>query len=147
MFVVAALLSNAAQAGPAISAEYLLSTKAPFFDNEAPTLGNGVGVRVGYSLDLLAITFTPEIGGTVWLADKRFMPEAGVRLQFAKLIEPGVYAHVIQPLSEGSKTSWDGGLSLDLTAIPKLDFGIQAGVLNLDNNLFLQAGAQVALNL
>jgi len=149
MLVLAALLSSDAHALPlvrsSIGAEYLVSFDVG--EEGAESLGHGVGARFGLSLELLALTLTPEVGATVWLEDTRFVPEAGVRLQFAKLIEPGLYAHVLPSLREGGGVGWDGGVSLDLTAIPKIDVGVQAGALNLDNTFYVQAGLQVHVNL
>ncbi|MEM6927719.1 MAG: hypothetical protein AAF602_12370 [Myxococcota bacterium] len=145
MLVIAALLSNTAQAGPAIGAEYLLSFNIG--DGAAEVLGDGIAGRIGWSLDLLAITFTPEVGATVWLENRRFVPEVGVRMQFAKIIEPGLYAHFIAPTFSGAQTGWDAGVTVDLTAIPKVDIGLQAGAMSFDGNPFVTAGGTLHVNL
>ncbi len=146
MFVLAALLSNTAQAGPSIGAEYLISFNVSD-DDAAPAIGDGVSGRFGWSLDLLAITFTPEVGATVWLEERRFVPEAGLRVQFAKLVEPGLYAHIVAPLFAGAQMGWDAGVTVDLTAIPKVDIGVQAGALSFDGNPYVTAGATLHVNL
>ncbi|MEN0066128.1 MAG: hypothetical protein AAGA48_28565 [Myxococcota bacterium] len=145
MLVLAALLSNTAHAGTSIGAEYLFSI--PLSDNDSANLGEGIGGRFGFSFDLLAVTFTPEIGVTYWNGGNQFIPEAGLRLQFAKVVEPGLFAHINRPLVEGGEAGWDAGFTLDFTAIPKLDIGGQAGVININGRFTAQTGIQLHLNL
>lgn len=143
MFILAALLSTPADAGVVVGAEYLLSLS---IGNDVAKLGDGVGGRIGLSLDVLAVTVIPEVGATLWLADNRFVPEAGVRVQFLKVLEPGAFAHINRPFGAEASVGWDGGFTLDLTAIPKVDLGLQVGVVNINRNIFGQAGAQVHVN-
>lgn len=105
-----------------------------------PAVGSGTGfnVRLGYKLDLLVVQLTPEIGG----AYHTFSGDAGAkfaqgivggRLQFGKIIEPGLYAHLgyghlSAANSDGvSGVTADAGVQLDFTLLPLLDIGVHAG--------------------
>lgn len=101
--------------------------------------GAGGAIRLGYELDLLIVTIIPELGGSYHSfssADtKLYRGFAGGRLRFAKVIEPGIYAHigyghasVDAPggTSRSAGTS-DFGVSLDLTLLPVIDLGAHAG--------------------
>jgi hypothetical protein len=101
--------------------------------------GAGGAIRLGYELDLVVLTLIPEIGGTYHSfsdADtKLYRGIVGGRLRFAKVLEPGIYAHlgigradVDRPL----RPSWtagtsDFGLLLDFTLLPIIEFGAHAG--------------------
>src|SRR6185369_8572394 len=91
--------------------------------------GTGFNGRLGYKLDLAVLQLTPEIGG----AYHKFGGDAGVkfsqgiigaRLQFLKVLEPGIYAHLgyghlSSDLGGGrSAATADAGLTLDLTILP-----------------------------
>jgi len=105
-----------------------------------PAVGSGTGfnVRLGYKLDLLLVQLTPEIGG----AYHTFSGDAGAkfsqgivggRLQFGKIIEPGLYAHLGYghlSAAEGnghSGVTADAGVQLDFTLLPIIDIGVHAG--------------------
>ena len=105
-----------------------------------PQVGSGTGfnVRLGYKLDLLVAQLTPEIGG----AYHTFSGDAGAklaqgivggRLQFLKVLEPGIYAHLGYGHLSGSvgdgrsAATADAGVTLDLTLLPLVDLGVHAG--------------------
>ncbi len=60
--------------------------------------GGGGAIRLGYELDLVVLTLIPEIGGSYHSfsdADtKLYRGFVGGRLRFAKVLEPGIYAHL-----------------------------------------------------
>ena len=104
-----------------------------------PHVGSGTGfnVRLGYKLDLLVVQLTPEVGGGY----HKFSGDAkaglsdgfvGGRLQFGKILEPGLYAHLGYGhlgVEEGSHSggTGDAGVTLDLTLLPLVDIGVHAG--------------------
>ncbi|HET7543615.1 MAG TPA: hypothetical protein VFK05_27270 [Polyangiaceae bacterium] len=107
---------------------------------EEPSVSSGTGfnVRLGYKLDLKLLQLTPEVGG----AFHTFSGDAGAklaqgivggRLSFLKVLEPGVYAHLgyghlSGNIGEGrSGATADVGLTLDLTFLPLIDFGVHGG--------------------
>ncbi|HEY4106476.1 MAG TPA: hypothetical protein VGM44_21395 [Polyangiaceae bacterium] len=104
-----------------------------------PSVGSGTGfdVRLGYKLDLLLLQLTPEIGGGYHTfsgdASAKFSQGiVGGRLQFGKILEPGIYTHLgYGHLSESdigrSGATFDAGVTLDLTLLPLIDLGIHAG--------------------
>jgi hypothetical protein len=99
--------------------------------------GTGFNVRLGYKLDLLVLQFTPEVGGAYHAfsgAADATLSQAivGGRLAFGKILEPGVYAHLgyghlgFVGGSHSGATA-DAGVTLDLTVLPLIDFGVHAG--------------------
>ncbi|MET0793641.1 MAG: hypothetical protein ABW061_19130 [Polyangiaceae bacterium] len=104
-----------------------------------PHVGSGTGfnVRLGYKLDLLVLQVTPEIGGAYHTFSGDVSPKfsqgiVGGRLQFGKILEPGLYAHLgyghLSALGTGhSGATADAGVTLDLTLLPIVDLGIHAG--------------------
>ena len=105
-----------------------------------PAVGSGTGfnVRLGYKLDLLVVQLTPEIGGAyhTFSGDRQAKFSQGIvggRLQFGKILEPGMYAHLGYGHVSGvageshSGASADAGVTLDLTLLPLLDLGVHAG--------------------
>ena len=61
--------------------------------------GTGFNGRLGYKLDLAVVQLTPEIGGgyhtfTGDAGAKLSQGIVGGRLQFLKVLEPGIYAHL-----------------------------------------------------
>ncbi|MEO6601676.1 MAG: hypothetical protein ABIQ16_17500 [Polyangiaceae bacterium] len=105
-----------------------------------PHVGSGTGfnVRLGYKLDLLVVQLTPEIGGGYHTFSGDVSPKfsqgiVGGRLQFGKILEPGLYAHLgYGHLSSDhfdgySGATADAGVTLDLTLLPLVDLGVHAG--------------------
>lgn len=105
-----------------------------------PSVGSGTGfnVRLGYKVDLLLVKLTPEIGGGYHTFSGDDSPKfsqgiVGGRLQFGKILEPGLYAHLgYGHLSSDrfdgySGATADAGVTLDLTLLPLLDLGVHAG--------------------
>ena len=105
-----------------------------------PHVGSGTGfnVRLGYKVDLLAAQLTPEIGGGYhgFSGDAKAKLARGFiggRLQFGRLLEPGLYAHLGYGHlgsalgNEHSGATADAGVTLDLTLLPLIDLGVHAG--------------------
>ena len=105
-----------------------------------PKVGSGTGfnVRLGYKLDLLVAQITPEIGGGfhTFSGDAKQKLAQGIvggRLQFGKILEPGLYAHLGYGHLSGvfnnthSGATADAGVTLDLTLLPIIDVGVHAG--------------------
>ena len=104
-----------------------------------PHVGSGTGfnVRLGYKLDLLVLQVTPEIGGAYHTFSGDASPSfsqgiVGGRLQFGKILEPGLYAHLgyghVSAEGAGhSGATADAGVTLDLTLLPLIDVGVHAG--------------------
>jgi len=100
--------------------------------------GTGFNVRLGYKLDLSILQLTPEAGGG-WhtfsgnAEAKLSQGFVGGRLQFLKVLEPGIYAHIgyghiSSKLGDTrSGTTADAGVSLDLTILPLVDLGLHGG--------------------
>ena len=100
--------------------------------------GTGFNVRLGYKLDLAVLQLTPEIGGGyhTFAGDAGAKLSQGIvggRLQFLKVLEPGIYAHLgyghlSSSMGEGrSAATADAGVTLDLTILPLIDVGVHAG--------------------
>ena len=100
--------------------------------------GTGFNVRLGYKLDLLVLQLTPEVGGAYHTFSGAASPKfsqgiIGGRLQFGKVLEPGLYAHLGYGHLSGdavdgySGATADAGITLDLTLLPLLDVGAHAG--------------------
>lgn len=116
----------------------------PSFPVDASALGTGLGgqVRLGYELEALVLSFTPELaagyydfGGSVDPSAVRGM--GGGRLAFGAFVRPVIFAHAgvarvwAGDASRGvdptrTAPAFDGGLALDLTALPVIDLGIHA---------------------
>lgn len=107
---------------------------------DEPGVGSGTGfnARLGYKLDLLVLQLTPEVGGGYHtfsgLAGAKFSQGfVGGRVQFGKILSPGLYAHLgYGHLSEvfgnaHSGATGDAGVTLDLTLLPLVDLGVHAG--------------------
>lgn len=146
MLLATALLSApSAHAAPTLNAEAVVALP---FDEDSPDLGLGLGLRAGLPLGLVALKIVPEAGLTAWTAgDLLLVPEVGARVRFGKVLEPGVYGHALFPLREGYQPGFDAGASLDLTAIPKLDVGLQGGVLSLGGGMGFTVGLSVGVKL
>ena len=99
--------------------------------------GTGFNVRLGYKLDLAVLQLTPEIGGAYHTFSGDAAPKlsqgiVGGRVAFGKVLEPGLYAHLgYGHLSSNgvghSGATADAGVTLDLTLLPIIDFGVHAG--------------------
>ncbi len=107
---------------------------------DEPHVGKGTGfnVRLGYKLDLLVVQLTPEVGGAYHTFSGDASPHfsqgiVGGRLQFGKILEPGLYAHLgyghLSSDAGGSRSgaTADAGVTLDLTLLPLIDVGVHAG--------------------
>jgi hypothetical protein len=87
---------------------------------------------VGYSADLGLVSVVPEVAvakfSDIWI------PKIGGRIQVGKVIEPGVYGHLLLPLfrQESPVSGWDAGAVLDFTAAPMIDVGLHGGVMVID---------------
>lgn len=100
--------------------------------------GTGFNGRLGYKLDLAVVQLTPEIGGGyhTFAGDAGAKLSQGIvggRLQFLKVLEPGIYAHLgyghlaISGTEGYSGATADAGVTLDLTLLPLVDIGVHAG--------------------
>ncbi len=121
---------------------------------DASTVGTGLGGSLGLGADLALFELRPEVDVSWYGPTRRVLPRAGARLMFGKMIEPGLYAHVVfadgLSLAPG-RAGFDAGLALDLTTIPRFDIGLHAGVLGLPGanarvEHTLQSGLHLALH-
>jgi hypothetical protein len=97
--------------------------------------GVGGALRLGHEYDLLLVSLTPELMGTLHdfsgPSDPLvFSGMGGGRLTLGKVIEPGVFAHVgvghaSMPLDSRTGLAFDLGATVDLTLIPAVDLGVQ----------------------
>jgi len=124
-------------------------------------LGTGYGgaVRFGREYDILLLSLTPELMGTLHTFSNpdalQFAGMAGGRATIFKVIEPGVFAHVgaghVNPSRADSLTgfAFDVGLSLDLTIIPAVDLGVHGAYdsVSWENGTldWYRVGAHIAL--
>jgi hypothetical protein len=135
LFVVAATRNAHASGGTAIGVDLDYTNRI----NESHVgAGTGFNVRLGYKLDLLVLQLTPEVGGGYHTFSGERAPKlsrgfVGGRLQFGKILEPGMYAHLgyghlAQSIFAGhSGATADAGVTLDLTVLPMIDLGVHAG--------------------
>ncbi|MFZ5890897.1 MAG: hypothetical protein ACOY0T_07595 [Myxococcota bacterium] len=104
-------------------------------DEPAVNGGKGLALRYGYKLDLLVLALTPEVGlGGYWFGGEQTEPRLlngflGGKVSFGKVLEPGLFAHVgygsFKAFDESrGGTTVDAGISLDLTMVPFIDFGV-----------------------
>ncbi|HYQ00660.1 MAG TPA: hypothetical protein VER96_18405 [Polyangiaceae bacterium] len=114
-------------------------------NEQAVSGGTGFNGRLGYKLDLAVLQLTPEIGGGyhTFAGDagaKLAQGIVGGRLQFLKVLEPGIYAHLgyghlALPGTDGrSGATVDAGVTLDLTLLPLVDIGVHGGYNGLLKN-------------
>jgi len=107
-------------------------------DERAVSGGTGFNGRLGYKLDLAVLQLTPEIGGGyhTFAGDagaKLSQGFVGGRLQFLKVLEPGIYAHLgyghlaASGMDGYSGATADAGVTLDLTLLPLVDIGAHVG--------------------
>ncbi|MFT5453818.1 MAG: hypothetical protein ACI9K2_000292 [Myxococcota bacterium] len=122
-------------AAPAIAAPIIgVQTDMASPTGGAAGLGTGFAGTLGYGVELGLAEVIPEIGISWFGESRRLLPRAGGRLMVGKVVEPGVYAHVVfadgLSLAPG-RAGWDAGVLLDLTVIPHLDIGVHVGALTL----------------
>lgn len=116
----------------------------PSFPVDASALGTGLGgqVRLGYELEALILSFTPEIAGGYYDFGGSTDPSAlrgmaGGRLAVGAFVRPVIFAHAgVARMWAGDSSrgvdptrtapAFDGGLALDLTALPVIDLGVHA---------------------
>lgn len=100
--------------------------------------GLGGAIRLGEKANLALVSLTGEIGGGYQpfsgLGAKLYSGFIGGRIGLGGILEPGVYghlglSHIHFDLGSGTRTAprLDGGLYLDLTALPLVDVGIHGG--------------------
>jgi hypothetical protein len=99
-------------------------------------VGGGGALRVGQKFNLLLVSLTPELGGSYHAfggndETRIYSGFLGARLGIGKIIEPSIFAHVgighLEGLETRTGTMLDGGLALDVTLLPLVDFGVHAG--------------------
>lgn len=134
MILLAALLTPTAEASPIVSAEVLASSKQ----------GAGIGARIGYPVDLMVARVVPEAGVTAWSSQTGVVGYGGARVAIGKLVEPGVYAHLLVPLGSGP-VGIDAGGFVDVTALPKVSVGLNLGVIDLEGPAAFAAGVHGGL--
>jgi hypothetical protein len=167
-FVAAALLLLPSIADAKVKPKVSLDASAAIpLTPERTSSGAGGGVRFGVELDAIVLSLTPEIGADYHVMSGDLAPKVlrgfgGARLMLGALVRPGIFAHVgygyvtygsIAGVDTPSRAapSYDGGLALDLTFIPKIDLGAHLGyavVTRNDDgpaNGFLFAGVHLAL--
>jgi hypothetical protein len=123
--------------------------------------GLGAGIRWGTHWDLWLIELTPELGGSYHsfsgFADARaYRGVLGARLAVGFILEPSAFAHVgighvgYSGGPRATGVTYDAGVGLDLTLIPKVDLGAHAALVGMDGNeridplSWLSLGAHVA---
>lgn len=103
--------------------------------------GPGGGARVGYELDAMLLSLTPELGGSYHSLSGDLEPSVyrgvvGLRLSFLKVLEPGIYGHVglahtnfdLGRLERSwTDVTYDLGVTLDVTLLPLFEFGGHVG--------------------
>lgn len=112
---------------------------AAAFDSNQIDNGGGGALRIGTQLNSVLITIIPELTFDWHSLSARTADDAslvsgkiGGRIRFLKILEPGVFAHAgvghIGGDSLFSHTGFalDAGITLDLTILPLIDFGLHA---------------------
>ncbi len=123
----------------AFDLDFVASLGAPGAD-----IGGGGAVRLGRKMDLILVSLTPEVGGSYdrfngLNNDKIYRGFIGGRLDFGKIIEPSVFAHIGVGRFDANVAShtapvFDAGIALDLTFLPLINLGGHASY----NTLFSQ---------
>lgn len=92
--------------------------------------GPGVGLEIGYAIGFGIGRLIPEAGVTYYVNGQMTAPKVGGALFLGKGLEIGVYTHLVVPfaptLSKGA-FGFDAGAALDITVVPKVDFGVHFG--------------------
>jgi hypothetical protein len=125
--LIAALFAGEAEAKTKLNAELGIATQA----GEATT---ELAVRAGPSLDLLFLHVRPEIGARTLLDTGEIAGFVGGRFGVGTGVVPSFFAH------GGSGTNggyWDAGFGVDVTFIPKLEFGAQLATLGFGTDTYL----------
>jgi len=122
--------------------------------------GGGGALRLGEKYDLLLVSFTPELGGSLHSfggSDQTKLYEGflGGRFGVGKILEPSIFGHVgvghVRGLETRTAPVLDAGLALDFTLLPLVDLGLHGGYnVMLPRNdgtalKFFTLGAQAAL--
>jgi hypothetical protein len=130
--VLALFAPGVAVAGPVLGID--VEGVYPLGQGLSPDIGYGGTVRLGYKLPIPALALTPEVGvGYHSFRDDGnvIRAVAGGRASFGAGLAAGAYGHVGYArldLNNGrSSLIYDGGLTLDVTAVPVVDLGVQAG--------------------
>ena len=123
-------------------------------------MGGGGALRVGQKFRLPLVSLTPELGGSYHAfggddETRSYSGFLGGRLGIGTVVEPSVFAHVglghLEGLQTRTGTMIDGGLALDVTLLPLIDFGVHGGynvmLPNSDGSAFkyLTLGLQAAI--
>jgi hypothetical protein len=122
--------------------------------------GGGGALRVGQKFSFLLVSLTPELGGSYHAfggndETRLYSGFLGGRLGFGKIVEPSVFAHWgvahLEGLQTRTGTVVDGGLAIDVTLLPLIDFGVHGGynvmMANADGGAlkYMTFGAQAAI--
>lgn len=134
------LAATPAKAGPAVAAD--VEAAVPLLPSRV-SAGYAGNLRLGYKLNLLVLSITPEIGGGYTGLQGDLAPGivrgfVGGRVAVGALVQFGVYGHIGYAhvsyddiggtkIDGRSAPTYDGGLTLDLTVLPKIDVGVHAG--------------------
>lgn len=133
------------------------------FGNDQIKAGGGGAFRIGTQLNLPLITLIPELTFDYHNYNARTPGDAditagkiGGRIRFLTILEPGVFAHIGighvggDSLFSHTGLALDTGITLDLTIVPLVDFGLHAAWNRVyggydDGTSYGTAGAHVAL--
>jgi hypothetical protein len=157
-FLAVTWASTSAHAKPKLALD---GEGAIALDPSRVSSGLGAGLRLGYELDAILLSITPEVGGDFHafggdLAPTALRGFAGGRLALGVGVRPNVFGHVglasISNRNDGTRSSstWDAGLGLDFTLLPLLDLGVHAayvavpGTVEGPTNRWVAAGLHVA---
>jgi len=98
--------------------------------------GGGGALRIGRKFDLIALSLTPEIGGSYAgfggnSSATVYRGFIGGRLGIGKIFEPSAFAHIGLGELSSSNTShiaptFDAGVAFDFTLLPLIDLGAHA---------------------
>lgn len=148
--LAALLVAAPASAGPMVMGEVVTTPLSVGQGETDAELGMGVGLRVGMPIDIVLVELVPEVGATVYgfgNDSTTAVLEAGGRFNVGKVVEPGVYGHALLRTGPHTRVGWDAGLSLDVTVIPFVDFGVQSGVMRFDGAPAVTVGAHAGIKL
>jgi hypothetical protein len=100
--------------------------------------GGGFAIRVGDQLHVPALALTPELVFDYASFSEAYGPVVyrglvGARIGVGEIIRPGIFAHIGLGRFElqipgadpsGSALTYDGGITLDFTLLPVVNFGV-----------------------